>query len=122
MSESEGKTVLILGGRGKKAPYEPLAELIRSNVRSLVLIGEDAENIESQLRGTADIIHAGTMNDAVVKAFESAHPGDSVLLAPACASFDMFGSFEERGTAFKNCVVKLVEIADKSREARSKNE
>lgn len=107
LSESEGKTVLILGGRGKNAPYAPLISLIESSVRALVLIGEDADNIESQLRGSAEILRAGSMEDAVGKSFKAAESGDAVLLAPACASFDMFKSFEERGTVFKDAVKNL---------------
>lgn len=106
-SEDEGKTVLILGGRGKNAPYTPLAELIEKSVRKLVLIGEDAANIESQLKGTAEIVRAGSMSEAVEAAFDAAEPGDAVLLAPACASFDMFNSFEERGQIFKAAVESL---------------
>jgi UDP-N-acetylmuramoylalanine--D-glutamate ligase len=109
LSESDGQIILILGGRGKDAPYGPLAPLIESHVRTLVLIGEDADNIESQLRGKATIEHAGTMADAVPIAFRHADPGDSVLLAPACASFDMFRSFEERGEIFKCAVQQLIE-------------
>lgn len=101
LSEEDGEIVLILGGRGKNAPYAPLIPLIEKKVRALVLIGEDAANIESQLKGTAEIVRADEMRDAVRKSFEAAEKGDSVLLAPACASFDMFGSFEERGTEFK---------------------
>jgi UDP-N-acetylmuramoylalanine--D-glutamate ligase len=102
LSEEDGKIVLILGGRGKNAPYQPLVELIEKKVRKLVLIGEDAGNIESQLKNYAEIIHADSMKDAVEKSCEHAESGDSVLLAPACASFDMFNSFEERGTVFKS--------------------
>ena len=104
LGEGEGKTIVILGGRGKNAPYAPLIELIEKTVRAMVLIGEDADNIESQLRGHAEIIRAGSMEDAVKKGFAAAEPGDSVLLAPACASFDMFKSFEHRGDVFKNAV------------------
>jgi len=107
MSESEGKTVLILGGLGKNAPYAPLAALIEKSVRKLVLIGEDAANIESQLKNYAENVRAGSMKDAVRKSFESSEQGDAVLLAPACASFDMFKSFEERGTIFKQEVLSL---------------
>ncbi len=107
LSEEEGKIVLILGGKGKNAPYQPLAELIKSNVRKLVLIGEDADNIENQLKDYAEIIRATTMQDAVEKSFESAENGDFVLLAPACASFDMFNSYEQRGTEFKSQVEGL---------------
>lgn len=111
LSEEAGKTVLILGGRGKNAPYAPLVPLIEKIVRKLVLIGEDADNIESQLKDHAEIIRAGSMTDAVQKSLESAENGDSVLLAPACASFDMFNSFEERGTVFKTEVGKLSGLA-----------
>jgi UDP-N-acetylmuramoylalanine--D-glutamate ligase len=107
LSGGEGKTVLILGGRGKNAPYAPLVPLIESSVKALVLLGEDADNIESQLTGTAEIIRADSLEDAVVKGFAAAVAGDAVLLAPACASFDMFRSFEERGMVFKAAVTKL---------------
>jgi UDP-N-acetylmuramoylalanine--D-glutamate ligase len=107
LSEGEGKTILILGGRGKNAPYAPLIDLIESSVRAIVLIGEDADNIETQLRGHAEMIRAGSMEDAVRKSAEHAEPGDAVLLAPACASFDMFKSFEERGEVFKKAVLGL---------------
>jgi len=108
MGENDGKTVLILGGRGKNAPYEPLVGLIEKKVRALILIGEDGDNIESQLKGYADIIRAGSMAGAVKESFAAAKPGDVVLLAPACASFDMFKSFEERGTVFKEEVRSLM--------------
>ncbi len=72
-----------------------------------MLIGEDADNIESQLKGHAEIIRAGSLKDAVEKGFAAAESGDAVLLAPACASFDMFGSFEERGREFKAQVGNL---------------
>ncbi len=107
LSGGEWKTVLILGGRGKNAPYAPLSELIESSVRSLIVIGEDADNIESQLSRYAEIIRAGSMEDAVAKGFAAAKSGDAVLLAPACASFDMFKSFEERGMVFKAAVIQL---------------
>jgi UDP-N-acetylmuramoylalanine--D-glutamate ligase len=107
LSEEAGKTILILGGRGKNAPYAPLVPLIEKIVRKLVLIGEDADNIESQLKNHAEIIRAGSMADAVEKSFEAAQKGDSVLLAPACASFDMFNSFEHRGEEFKSKVQSL---------------
>ncbi len=107
LSDSGGKINLILGGRGKNAPYQPLAGLIEKTVRRLVLIGEDADNIESQLKNYAEIIRAENIKDAVEKSFENAEKGDAVLLAPACASFDMFKSFEERGTIFKAEVLSL---------------
>ena len=103
----EGKTILILGGRGKNAPYAPMIDLIEGSVRSLVLIGEDAENIKSQMAGHAEIIMADSLESAVAKAFAASEWGDTVLLAPACASFDMFRSYEERGEIFKEAVRNL---------------
>ena len=109
LSEGDGKIVVIMGGRGKNAPYAPLVPLIRSSVRTLVLLGEDADNIESQLSGVAAITRATNMREAVEAGYAAAQPGDSVLLAPACASFDMFKSFEERGTVFKAEVTRLIQ-------------
>lgn len=107
LSDGDGKTILILGGRGKNAPYAPLVPLIERSVRKLILIGEDADNIESQLKTHAEILRSDSMPDAVAKGFEAAEKGDAVLLAPACASFDMFKSFEERGTIFKEAVLAM---------------
>ncbi len=107
LGDSEGKTVLIIGGRGKNAPYAPLIPLTERSVRALVVIGEDGDNIEKQLKGTAPIERAESMKDAVRAAQSMAQTGDAVLLAPACASFDMFKSFEERGTVFKAAVAEL---------------
>jgi UDP-N-acetylmuramoylalanine--D-glutamate ligase len=106
-ADDPGKVVLILGGLGKKAPYAPLAELIKAHVRKMILIGEDAKTIESELSGVAAFEHASDMRDAVTKGFNAAQAGDVVLLAPACASFDMFESFEHRGRVFKEEVQSL---------------
>ena len=103
-----GKVVLILGGRGKKAPYAPLADLVRSKVRRLVLIGEDADTIAKELGEYASLERATDMRDAVKRSFAAAEKGDVVLLAPACASFDMFESFEHRGKVFKKEVLALM--------------
>jgi UDP-N-acetylmuramoylalanine--D-glutamate ligase len=106
-ADEKGKVVLILGGRGKQAPYAPLAPLVRARVRKLILIGEDADTIERELKTEASIERAGDMTDAVSRAHEAAEPGDTVLLAPACASFDMFKSFEHRGQVFKEAVREM---------------
>jgi UDP-N-acetylmuramoylalanine--D-glutamate ligase len=106
-ADIDGKVILILGGRGKKAPYAPLAALVRDHVRQLVLIGEDAETIERELGEFAPSERVGSMNEAVNKSLQAAMAGDIVLLAPACASFDMFESFEHRGRAFKDEVQSL---------------
>ena len=104
-AQEAGKAVLILGGRGKKAPYAPLEPLIRTKVRKLVLIGEDAETIANELGSSAAVERASDMKDAVARSFKAAEKGDVVLLAPACASFDMFDSFEHRGKVFKDEVM-----------------
>ena len=105
--DEAGKVVLILGGRGKQAPYAPLETLVRNHVRRLILIGEDADAIAKELGGYAPSERAANMREAVQHSFQSAEPGDIVLLAPACASFDMFESFEHRGRVFKEEVSSL---------------
>ena len=102
-----GKVVLILGGRGKKAPYAPLTSLITEKARKLILIGEDADTIAQELGQYGAYERTGDMREAVNAAFKSASAGDVVLLAPACASFDMFESFEHRGRVFKQAVQSL---------------
>jgi UDP-N-acetylmuramoylalanine--D-glutamate ligase len=102
-----GKVVLILGGKGKKAPYAPLEPLVRTKVRKLILIGEDAETIEKELGSSAPFERASDMKDAVGRSFKAAENGDVVLLAPACASFDMFDSYEHRGKVFKGDIADL---------------
>jgi UDP-N-acetylmuramoylalanine--D-glutamate ligase len=110
---------LILGGRGKKAPYAPLEHLVRAKVRRLVLIGEDAKTIASELGDYAPIEHASDMSDAVALSFAAAKKGDVVLLAPACASFDMFESFEHRGKVFKEEISNLRSQISESGNLRS---
>lgn len=106
-ADEPGKIVLILGGRGKQAPYAPLAPLVRNRVRRMILIGEDSEAIQKELGDAAPFERAKDMPDAVARSFAAAQSGDIVLLAPACASFDMFESFEHRGRVFKEEVSSL---------------
>jgi len=110
-ADEPGRLVLILGGRGKNAPYAPLAPLAERKARALVLIGEDADRIEDELRGRAPVLRASDMAEAVRLAHESALPGDVVLLAPACASYDMFDSYEHRGRVFKEAVMARLRAA-----------
>jgi UDP-N-acetylmuramoylalanine--D-glutamate ligase len=110
-ADEPGKIVVILGGRGKQAPYAPLAPLLKEKARRLILIGEDAATIEKELRGVAESERALDMQEAVERAYAAAHEGDTVLLAPACASFDMFKSFEHRGEVFKQAVMEMKESA-----------
>ncbi|MGH9875736.1 MAG: UDP-N-acetylmuramoyl-L-alanine--D-glutamate ligase [Pyrinomonadaceae bacterium] len=106
-ADEAGKIVLILGGRGKKASYAPLASLVRERVRKLILVGEDAETIEDELGDLAPNERARDMGEAVRLSFQAAQAGDTVLLAPACASFDMFETYEHRGRVFKKEVQSL---------------
>jgi UDP-N-acetylmuramoylalanine--D-glutamate ligase len=105
-AEHAGRIVLILGGRGKNAPYAPLVPLVKRKARALVVLGEDAERIESELKAHAQVIRVQDMAEAVRRASEAAQAGDVVLLAPACASWDMFDNFEHRGRVFKDCVLE----------------
>jgi len=95
---------LILGGKDKGSDYTVLNDLLRGRVKRVYTIGAAAAKIESQIRGAADVVHAETLESAIRKASESAQPGDIVLLAPACASFDQFKSYEHRGQVFKEIV------------------
>jgi len=97
---------LILGGKDKGSPYTVLNDLIRQRVKRIYTIGAAAAKIESQVKG-ADIVHAETLENAIRKAHAAAKPGDIVLLAPACASFDQFKSYEHRGKVFKEIVQGL---------------
>ncbi len=96
--------VLIAGGLGKGADFTPLAEVVRQKVKKLVLIGEAADQMQQQLAGAAGTVRAATMEKAVELASRAAEPGDVVLLSPACASFDMFRDYADRGRAFVGAV------------------
>ncbi|MDL0430730.1 UDP-N-acetylmuramoyl-L-alanine--D-glutamate ligase [Marinobacter sp. TBZ242] len=103
----DGKIVLIAGGEGKGADFSPLAEPVAAHCRAVVLIGTDAGLIASALGGEVETINAATMEDAVRKAASLAEPGDRVLLSPACASFDMFRDYNDRGDSFRKQVEGL---------------
>ena len=98
---------LILGGKDKGSDYSVLQELLRERVKRVYTIGAAAAKIESQIQGAAEIEHAETLENAVRRASEIALEGDVILLAPACASFDQFRSYEHRGRVFKETVHSL---------------
>ncbi len=102
----DGGVVLILGGKDKGSDYGVLAPLIREKVKQIVLIGAASAKIETQLKGCCLITRAGSMAEAVRQSHQAATSGDTVLLAPACASFDMFENYEQRGKVFKAEVMK----------------
>src|SRR3954467_15819224 len=94
---------LILGGKDKGSDYTVLNDLLRKRVKRIYTIGAAAAKIESQIQGP-EVVQAETLENAVRKASTLAEPGDVVLLAPACASFDQFKSYEHRGRVFKDLV------------------
>jgi UDP-N-acetylmuramoylalanine--D-glutamate ligase len=98
---------LILGGKDKGSDYTVLNDLLRERVKRVYTIGAAAEKIESHIKGAAEIVHADTLENAIRRAAAVAQPGDIVLLAPACASFDQFQSYNHRGLVFKEVVRSL---------------
>jgi UDP-N-acetylmuramoylalanine--D-glutamate ligase len=106
--ESFDKNILIImGGRDKGIPYTPLKELVKQRVKSIFLIGEASDRIKRDLSEAAFVIDCGNMENAVKLIFRTAVRGDIALLSPACASFDQFENFEERGKVFKKMVLSL---------------
>jgi UDP-N-acetylmuramoylalanine--D-glutamate ligase len=102
-----GPLLVILGGKDKGSPYTPLREPLQGRARLAIFIGAAAEKIAAELAGAVPVEQAGTLDRAVRLAFERARPGDTVLLAPACSSFDQFENYEQRGRVFKDAVAKL---------------
>ena len=102
-----GKLVLIAGGDGKGADFSGLRAPVAAHCRAVVLIGRDAELIAQALGDGVPLIRVATLNEAVQRCAEMAQAGDAVLLSPACASFDMFKNYEERGRLFAQAVGDL---------------
>jgi UDP-N-acetylmuramoylalanine--D-glutamate ligase len=96
--------VLIAGGEGKGQDFAPLAAACRGRVRHAVLIGRDAASIAAALAGRCAVTFAESMDHAVAVAATLSAPGETVRLSPACASFDMFRDYAERGDAFATAV------------------
>ena len=110
---------LILGGKDKGSDYSVLNDLLRQRTKRVYTIGAAAEKIESQISGSTEVVHVGTLEAAVRRAAATANPGDVVLLAPACASFDQFENYEERGRVFKQAVQALQKDKVEAREVRN---
>jgi UDP-N-acetylmuramoylalanine--D-glutamate ligase len=108
LADSAEKIVLIAGGDGKGADFAPLESVVAKQCRAVVLIGEAASEIEQTLTAAVTCVHAESMSAAVAQSAQLAAAGDAVLLSPACASFDMFNSFEHRGEVFKDAVTTLL--------------
>jgi UDP-N-acetylmuramoylalanine--D-glutamate ligase len=103
----DGGVNVILGGKDKGGDFSPLAPVARSRCSNLILIGAAADKIAAALQNTRPLRRASTMEEAVELGLKIGKPGEIVLLAPACASFDMFDNYEHRGRVFKEAVRKL---------------
>ena len=101
--------ILIAGGQGKGESYLPAGDLIKAKVKLVIAIGETKDQIGEELSAFAAVIKSPDLEAAVRTAKKAAHPGDTILLSPMCASFDMFADFEERGRVFKTIVQNLAD-------------
>ncbi len=104
LSAFDRGVLIVMGGRGKGAPYAPLRPLFAGRVKALLTIGEDGPRIAEELGDLAPVTACGDLRTAVAEARKLARAGDTVLLSPACASYDQFRNFEERGNRFKDLV------------------
>ena len=103
----DGGLWVILGGKDKGSDYTALRDRLQAKARAALLIGAAADKIADHLAGAVRTVKSGTMEEALATAFAEAVPGDTVLLAPACASFDQFQSYEDRGRQFKEMTRRL---------------
>ncbi len=104
-----GKSVLIAGGQGKGSDFSPLIPIVAEKARAVILMGEDSIKIAETLKDFPTVLFVKDMKEAVKVASEQADSGDNILLSPACASFDMFKNFEQRGDVFVAAVMELAE-------------
>jgi UDP-N-acetylmuramoylalanine--D-glutamate ligase len=107
----EGSLWVILGGKDKGSDYHPLCAPLAAKAHAVLLIGAATQKIAGHLEGAVPLVECETLDAAVRRAYTEARPGDTVLLAPACASFDQFTGYEERGRVFKDLVAHLEEKA-----------
>jgi UDP-N-acetylmuramoylalanine--D-glutamate ligase len=113
-----GGVILLAGGKDKGGDFRPLRPLLETRVKTLLLLGQARDTIRSHLAGACPMEEAASMQAAVARAGEIAVAGDTVLLSPACASFDMFRDFEERGEVFRQAVRDLASRREASGRAR----
>ena len=106
--------IIIMGGRDKDSDFSTLLPYLSENVKEAVLIGEAAQKIENVIRGKIKYFHADSLSNAVDYAKTIAVAGDVILLAPACASFDMFDNYEHRGRVFKEIVQSIADKTDEN--------
>jgi UDP-N-acetylmuramoylalanine--D-glutamate ligase len=106
-AQIKGKLIVIAGGLGKNADFRPLQDIMKTHVRHLILLGRDADKMQTALQNSTEIHRVDTMEQAVQLAKQKAQPQDVVILAPACASWDMFQNFEQRGEVYMAAVRAL---------------
>jgi UDP-N-acetylmuramoylalanine--D-glutamate ligase len=99
--------ILIAGGRDKDQDFTPLTDLVSKRVKNLILVGEAKEKINRAIGDFSETFIVGTFEEAILIAYQKSRNGDVILLSPACASYDMFKSYEERGDYFKKLVAQL---------------
>ena len=99
--------IVIMGGRDKNGDFTTLSPLVAAHVKLLILIGEAADKIEKSFAGVTAIFRAKDIYEAVEVGYQRSSQGDVVLLSPACASFDQFTDYEDRGNKFKQAVLAL---------------
>ena len=103
------KIILIAGGQAKGQDFSPLKEVVKNKVKHLILLGEDAKFLNAELSGYTEVSFVNDLSQAVKKANEVAIAGDAVLLSPACASFDMYSGYEQRGDLFVIAVKEVLQ-------------
>ena len=115
LNSFEKKPIILAGGYDKKIPFDTLGEALVRQAKAVILVGATADKIAAAIDaagGGIPVIRKNNMQEAVMAARETALPGDEVVLSPACASFDLYKNFEERGNIFKKIVA---ELSDKTR-------
>jgi len=105
----EEPIILIAGGKNKGSDFSKFAGVVKEKAKAVIVLGEAADEIHEAVsrRGFDSIYKVNSLGEAVAKAYEIALPGEVVLLSPACASWDMFRNYEERGELFKKLVASL---------------
>jgi UDP-N-acetylmuramoylalanine--D-glutamate ligase len=107
ISAIEKPIILLLGGRDKGNDYTKLFQIVKSKVKVIIAIGESAEKISTEFRPFTEVKKVASMQEALSEASEISTAGEVVLLSPACASFDWFKNYEQRGKVFKELVAQL---------------
>lgn len=107
LSSFNAPIILIAGGRDKDQDFSPLIELVKRRVKNLILIGEAKEKINRVIGDFSETFLVGTFEEAVLLSYQKSRNGDVILLSPACASYDMFKNYEERGDYFKKLIAQL---------------